>query len=128
MNKNDVIQRLNELNFDKKEYWLITGGAMVLYGIREETGDIDLGCTTKMADELQKQGCSVSVMDNGMRKIAYADDVEIFENWLCGEITEQEGFPVLSLNGLIEMKRQIGREKDFRDIALIEQFSANKMQ
>ena len=48
--------------------------------------------------------------------------MEIFENWKCGSIEYIEGIPVLSLDGLIEMKQDLGREKDFRDIALIKEF------
>ncbi len=47
------------------------------------------------------------------------DDIEIFENWKCGSIEYIEGIPVLLLDGLIEMKQELGREKDFKDIALI---------
>ena len=43
MNRTRLLERLKTLEFDKKDYWLITGGAMVLYELRAETGDIDLG-------------------------------------------------------------------------------------
>ena len=43
MRKAEIIDRLNALDFDKADYWVITGSAMVLYGLREQTHDIDLG-------------------------------------------------------------------------------------
>ena len=46
-------------------------------------------------------------------------DREIFENWKCGFIEYIEGVPVLSIDGLIEMKQELGREKNLKDIALI---------
>lgn len=122
MVKADVIQRLRELALDPDEYWLITGGAMVLYGLRAETGDIDLGCSKKLADQLEEQGHPTTLCENGTRKITIGDDVEIFEDWLYDSIVEVEGFPLISLKGLIEMKRSIGREKDFNDIRRIENF------
>lgn len=124
MNRQEVLDRLNELALDKGAYWLITGGAMVLYGLRDQTGDIDLGCTTALFEALQAQGCPVSMMPDGTRRVELAPDVELFENWLQGDIVEVEGVPVVSLEGLIAMKRQIGREKDMRDIALIEEYLA----
>ena len=119
LDKKQIIARLEELHLDDTKYWLITGGAMVLYGLREQTSDIDLGCTSDLADLLQQEGFPVERMPDGTRKIVVAEDVEIFENWLEDKIERFEGVPVISIQGLIEMKRALGREKDFRDIQLI---------
>ena len=51
MNKQDIISRLKDFPYSCEEYWVITGSAMVLYGIREQTHDIDMGCTSAMADK-----------------------------------------------------------------------------
>ena len=119
LDKKQIIARLEELHLDDTKYWLITGGAMVLYGLREQTSDIDLGCTSDLADLLQQEGFPVERMPDGTRKIVVAEDVEIFENWLEDKVERFEGVPVISIQGLIEMKRALGREKDFRDIQLI---------
>ena len=95
---------------------------MVLYGIREQTHDIDMGCTSAMADKLVTDGYSHQLTESGNRKFNYGDDIEIFENWKCGSIEHIEGIPVISLEGLIEMKQELGREKDLKDIALIKAF------
>ena len=119
LDKKQIIARLEELHLDDTKYWLITGGAMVLYGLREQTSDIDLGCTSDLADLLQQEGFPVERMPDGTRKIVVAEDVEIFENWLEDKVERFEGVPVISIQGLIEMKRALGREKDFGDIQLI---------
>lgn len=119
LDKKQIIARLEELHLDDTKYWLITGGAMVLYGLREQTSDIDLGCTSDLADLLQQEGFPVERMPDATRKIVVAEDVEIFENWLEDKVERFEGVPVISIQGLIEMKRALGREKDFRDIQLI---------
>ena len=119
LDKKQIIARLEELHLDDTKYWLITGGAMVLYGLREQTSDIDLGCTSDLADLLQQEGFPVERMPDGTRKIVVAEDVEIFENWLEDKVERFEGVPVISIQGLIEMKRALGREKDFRDIQMI---------
>ena len=122
MNKQDIIIRLKEFPYSRDEYWVITGSAMVLYGIREQTHDIDMGCTSAMADQLVADGYSYKLTESGNRKFNLGEDIEIFENWKCGSIEHIEGIPVLSLDGLIEMKQEIGRDKDLRDIALIKAF------
>lgn len=126
MKKEDILRRLNALELDKSQYWVITGSAMVLYGLRDQTHDIDLGCTTKLADELEQHGFPASVLHDGSRKLLIGQDIEIFENWLYDEVEMLDGVPVISLKGLLEMKQRLGREKDQRDIRLIEAFLATE--
>lgn len=120
MKKEDILRRLNALELDKQQYWVITGSAMVLHGLREQTHDIDLGCTRELANELERQGLPVSILKDGSRKFLIGQDIEIFENWLYDEVEILDGVPVISRMGLLEMKRRLGREKDQRDIRLIE--------
>ena len=122
MNKNDIINRLEDLNFDKSGYWVLAGSAMVLHGIRPETHDIDMGCTKEFADELETEGYPTVVMPDGTRRITYAEDVEIFEDWIFDRVMFVDEIPVISLEGLLEMKRSLGREKDLRDVQMIEEF------
>ncbi|MBQ9120123.1 MAG: hypothetical protein IJY09_08760 [Lachnospiraceae bacterium] len=126
MNKTELICRLKKMDFDKNEYWLITGGAMVLYGIKEETGDIDLGCSKRLADELEKQGYKTTRMSDGTRRIEVESDIEIFEDWLFDKVELVENIPVISLAGLLAMKKDLSREKDYADIKRIEAFIREK--
>ena len=126
MRKAEIIDRLNALDFDKADYWVITGSAMVLYGLREQTHDIDLGCTTALADRLEAQGLPVEYREDGSRKLTIGTDVELFEKWLFDGVQLLDGIPVISLQGLVEMKTRLGREKDLRDLRLISDFLARK--
>ena len=118
--KNSLLQRLQELPFPPKDYWVVAGAAMVLHGFRPQTHDIDLGCSTPLADELERRGYAVSRCEDGTRKIIYAENIEIFENWIEGAVEIVSGVPVVCVDGLIQMKKKLGREKDIADIALIE--------
>ncbi|MBR6653758.1 MAG: hypothetical protein IKL27_03390 [Oscillospiraceae bacterium] len=120
MTKFGILERLKRLNYSHSEYWVVAGSAMVLHGLREATSDVDLGCTKALADILESSGCKTAVLDDGTRKILVAEDVEIFENWLFDEVVIIEGIPVISLKGLLEMKKQLGRAKDIEDIKVIE--------
>lgn len=126
MKKEEIIQRLNALGLDKSQYWVITGSAMVLHDLREQTHDIDLGCTGMLADELQQRGVRFSLSEDGSRRFYLGQDIELFENWLFDQVQMLDGVPVISLKGLLEMKRQLGREKDWKDIRLIEDSLAGK--
>ena len=126
MERENIISRLLELNFPPNEYWLITGGAMVLCGIKDSTNDIDLGCSKSLADMLEKKGYQTILLKDGTRRISVADDIELFEDWLYDKVEIQCGIPVISLKGLLEMKKRLGREKDFADIKLIEERLCNQ--
>ena len=126
MNRAELIERVKALPFPKEDYWVITGGAMALYGLREKTHDIDLGCTSRLADELEQQGAEVSIRKDGTRKLVLDGDVEIMENWLYDRVETVEDIPVISLKGLKEMKLSLGREKDLRDVALIDAYLASR--
>ena len=120
MKREDILKTLVNLSPPTDEYWVCSGAAMVLYGLRAETADVDLGCTARLADRLESDGFSCLRTGDGNRRFAVGEDVEIFENWRYGSVETVSGFPVVSLAGLREMKSALGREKDIRDIALID--------
>lgn len=121
----EIISKLNTLPFGRGEYWLVAGAAMVLHGFKSETRDIDLGCTRALADLLAARGVPFRLRDNGKRWFALTDDIELFEDWLIGDTVRIEGFRVVSIEGLVAMKTELGREKDLEDIALIMAHLAN---
>ena len=121
MDRTDILNKLTALNWPPEDYWVVAGGAMVLYGLRPETRDLDLGCTTARADALEAAGVPYRRMDDGSGRWFTLDrNVEVFENWLVDRVELVEGVPVISLQGLRQMKAALDREKDRRDIALID--------
>ena len=126
MDKRQLIEKLKLLPFEKDDYWLAAGGAMVLYGFKEQTRDIDLGCSKHLADILEQQGYETVFLEDGLRRIIYNSTIEIFELWIKDSVVMVEDIPVVSVKGLIEMKKDLGREKDYRDIELINQQIAER--
>ena len=61
-------------------------------------------------------------MENGRRWFKYGEHIELFEGWLRDTVETVNGFSVISLKGLIEMKQELGRDKDKRDIERIKAF------
>lgn len=120
MDKASIIQKLKTLGFDTNEYWVIAGAALVLHGQRKETADIDLACTKELFSFLLLQGYIWEENELGYRKISLDEDVEVFEEWHVEGIVFIEGIPTASLNGIKEMKIQMGRDKDLQDIKLID--------
>lgn len=125
--KEALLKRVRELHFPEEEYWVVAGSAMVLHGFRSQTHDIDLGCSALLANQLEQQGYTVSRCEDGSRKIRYSEDIEIFENWIEGNVEVISGIPVVCIDGLLQMKKQLGREKDSADIALIEKCKSRQL-
>ena len=117
--KETIKESVSALPLKSRDYCVITGTALVMHGIKEETKDIDISCTKEAFQALAAQGYPIKQGDFA-RKVIYSDDVEIFEDWHGGEITMIEDVPVASLESVIVMKKQLGREKDLTDIAKIE--------
>lgn len=123
--KEDIINRLNELNFNKDLYWITTGAAMVMYGLKEFTSDIDLGCDSELISQLESNGVKATILPDFTKRIIIEPDVEIFENWGSGSIRFMDSFPVLSPESIIKVKKELGRDKDIKDIKILEEFIGN---
>ena len=122
LDRNDIIERMSAFDYDRQRFWVSTGAAMVLHGVREFTHDIDIGCEHDVAEALIRSGCRTSRFPDGGVKIQFDDVIEVYENWSRGEVVMIDSLPVLSLRSIIDIKRTLGREKDFRDIELIERY------
>ena len=122
MNKVEITEVLNKFPYAREDYWIIAGSAMVIYGIKDKTSDIDLGCNKRLADALEREGFLYGYTESGNRHFKYGEHIEIFENWLNDSVVIVEGFSVVTIRGLIEMKRELGREKDINDIRLMNEY------
>ena len=79
MDRQGVINRFRSLGFPTDECWVQTGAAMVMYGLREKTHDIDMGVTPALARRIEASGAPCTVFPDGHRKFDIGDDVEAAE-------------------------------------------------
>ena len=126
MKKEEILKALKSFPYDPEEYWLTAGAAMVMYGLRRETADIDLGCTSELADRLENDGFLHRRTEDGNRWFKVGDDIEVFENWVYDGTVFIEGCRVITPEGLIAAKEALGREKDLKDIELIRSYLAER--
>ena len=126
MDKQEILDQLRSFPYDRNGYWVIAGSAMVLWGIKKQTADIDLGCSSKLADRLSADGYPFRYTESGNRQFKFGDSIEIFENWLQDKVETMEGYQVVSLQGLIAMKQELSREKDLKDIEMIRAYLKQK--
>lgn len=120
LDKRKIIDKLNIKKYPKSEYWVTASAGLVMHGIKPETRDIDMGCSTLLADLLIQKGAKWSCLEDGTRKIEIDGSIEIFENWFVDEIVIIDGVCVASLESIRKQKIILNREKDWHDIALID--------
>ena len=119
--KKDIVKHPILKTYPKNEYWITAGSGLVMHGVKPQTRDIDLGCSTMLADLLIQQGAAWHLMDDGTRRIEAAGDLELFENWHVDNIIEIDGLCVASLESIRKQKVELNRPKDWDDIALIDE-------
>jgi hypothetical protein len=122
LNKNNIIYILNELKLSANEYWITSGAALVLHGVKESTRDIDLGCTTDLVEYFIKKGCKYRVSGDNKRIVEVNDEIELLENWVVDEVEFIDGLPLASLLSVRKQKEALGREKDIADIKMIDEY------
>ena len=119
--KEDIAKHPILKTFPKNEYWITAGSGLVMHNIRLQTRDIDVGCSTMLADLLIQQGANWQLMKDGTRRVEATDEIELFENWHVDSIVEIDGLCVASLESIRKQKVELNREKDWIDIALIDE-------
>ncbi len=126
LGKEDIVKILKNMELPLSEYWITSGAGLVIHGVKETTNDIDLGCTTNLVELFLKKGCKYKVEKDNSRIIQINDTIEILENWFVDEIVIIDGLPVGSLESIKKQKAQLGREKDIKDIKLIDDYIKNR--
>jgi len=126
LGKEYIVKILKNMELPLSEYWITSGAGLVIHGVKETTNDIDLGCTTNLVELFLKKGCKYTVEKDNSRIIQINDTIEILENWFVDEIVIIDGLPVGSLESIKKQKAQLGREKDIKDIKLIDDYIKNR--
>lgn len=122
LTKEDVIARLGALDLNPGHYWVTAGAALLFYGLRETTADIDLGCDRVLADQLEVRGYDMRREADGRRRFHLPGQVDISEDFGLGPVQQIQGIPVVSPAGVLALKRFLNREKDQADIRRLEEY------
>ena len=75
-----------------------------------------------MLEKLIEEGHQYKIEDDSLRTLTMNDSVELFENWFVSKIEIVEGIPVGSIESIKKQKMLLGREKDFIDIKIIDDY------
>lgn len=122
MNKKELLNLVDILNLPKEEYFILSGGALLMAGLRESTNDLDIGIT-KRGFEILKEKYSLKLTDKNIPKYEITDKIEcMLVEKLDSDITYIDNYPCQSLISVYNFKKRINREKDRADILAIEKY------
>lgn len=122
LNRKDIIQIVQDLPYNKESFWLVMGSAMVMWGIKDSTGDIDIGCLKELFDYLLEQGFSKQVSRSGRWRIDYGSQVHFYLEWSVENLVVINNIQVADINSIVNDKKRFKRSKDIQDLNLIQDY------
>ncbi len=108
MNKNEVLNKLNELKLNKDDYIIISGTSLVLHDVIDETKDIDISVSKKIYDSIDWEETK------GYLNIIKTKDVfEIGTSYYNEKnIDIINGYKTMNLEECLKLKKLLNRSKD----------------
>jgi len=126
----DLFQKVKKLKLPVDKYALFGSAPLGIRGLKN-CHDIDIIVTEDLWDEYRnKKNWEIKIMPHG-DKYLLDNEIELWKDWKPGKwniaqlIQEAEmikGLPFVKLERVIEWKKLNVREKDLKDIEIIERF------
>jgi hypothetical protein len=125
MNKEELLELLNTIKIVRKEFWVLSSGALVLRDILKDAGDLDIGVTDEGLSMLKKNYAVEIIKGNHW----HIKDSRI-EGFCDGSISKlkyppellESGYYVQNIQDYYEYLLSSSREKDIERIPIIESY------
>lgn len=126
----ELLKKLKELNLPKGKFAIFGSGPMCVRGLRE-IGDLDIMVTDDVYNEFKKRPDFKAKKDKNGNEYLEKDNIEIYADWHLDDWDEKkmiqeaeiiDGFPFVRLEEVLRWKKLRNREKDIKDIKLIEEY------
>lgn len=126
MNKEELLELVKSIDIDSNEFTVLSSGALVLRGIFDNAGDLDIAVTEKGLQELREHYDLTE--KNGMGGIWYvvSDKVECVLDDMNGKRELLDGFYLQDINDYLNYLKSSDRDKDKARIPLVEQYIENR--
>jgi hypothetical protein len=129
MNNKELFKKAKDLQLPIGQYALFGSAPLGIRNLRD-CHDIDIIVTEDLWDKFKNENWEIITVNDDVQKLS-KDDIEILKNWYPGEwnikklIEEAEiidGLPFVKLEEVLKWKKLFNREKDQKDIKIIEEF------
>ena len=133
-NSLDIISKIKKLNLPQDQYMICGSSILQLLNIRPAQ-DIDILVSPELFEDLiNNHGWQIhpkynTTIDDPEHKTGAKKSLDFMkQNYTLNEIIDtaywHEGIPFMNLEMLVDAKTQLGREKDLKDIHLIQEYLA----
>lgn len=125
MTKEEILKKLEILSGDKDDFIVISGASMVVQGVKEETGDIDIAVNDKFIKKYESISKVKKVyLGNNVYEYKDFDFSKNFYN--KDEVININGYNFSTLEDIRNLKKFLNRPKDRKDITKIDLFIAKE--
>ena len=127
MNKEELLALLKILDLPKEEYYILSGASLVIRGIREKAGDLDLCISKELFNEIKnkynltndkKNECGFYQINDKIEIVV--DDKENFKMEICNPYNLED------LKTILDYKIKRNKPKDQDDIKKINDYFKKK--
>lgn len=127
MIKEDILNMLKELNFPKDEFYIVGGSSLVMRGIREIAGDLDLCISTELFNNIKEKYNLTDEKRNECGFYKINDDLEVVVNEKYEfDMEEGELYNLENINTILNFKLKRNAQKDQKDIENIKKYIEGK--
>lgn len=117
LNKEQILDKLKELELDNDEFVVSMGSSLVLHGIKKETNNINISVKSDVFNRLKQRYNSlyennIEIIKYDMFEISNLDlniKKELIDNYYCQD-----------LESILSIKKELNRKKDVKDIKAID--------
>ncbi|HNW09239.1 MAG TPA: hypothetical protein PK619_03640 [bacterium] len=126
---NNLFKKVRELKLPPGEYVLFGSAPLAVRRLRN-CQDIDIIATDDLWNEYKEKGWETRIAASGSQYL-WRDNIELYKEWKPGEwnikalIVEADiidELPFVKLERVLEWKKLSKREKDLKDIEMVEEF------
>lgn len=123
MKKVELLNLLEELNFPKDEYYVLSGASLVLRGIREEAGDLDLCISEELFNQIKDKYELTDEKKNECGFYKISDNLEVVvDQKEKFKMEEGEKYNLEDLKTILDFKIKRNKPKDQKDIENIKKY------
>lgn len=117
LNKEEILNKLNELKLDNDMFIVLMGASLVLHGIKKETNDINISVKSDVFNLLKDKYSSFYIDSVGIIKYDVFE-INSFDSNINSELID--GYYCQDLESIMDVKKKLNRKKDVKDIKAID--------
>ena len=120
MNKQEVIKLLQDLDLPTTEYYILSSGCLVLYGLRDRANDLDLCVKPELFEKLRVK---YNLKEEDKNECGFYHISDLVEVVVSGkypfEYDVLQGYQVQKLEQILNSKIKSDKPKDKADVQSI---------